>query len=84
MRTREEMATILYRYAKTQGASGDVSDDALNGYPDADAVSGWARDAVAWCIGEGLISGSDGGAIAPAGTATRAEIATVMMRYQNK
>ena len=82
--TREEMATILYRYAKTQGASSDVSDDTLDGYPDADAVSGWARDAVAWCIGEGLISGSDGGAIDPAGTATRAEIATVMMRYQNK
>lgn len=82
--TREEMAAILYRYAKTQGSSGEVSEDKLDGYPDASVVSDWARDAVAWCIGEGLISGSDGGAIDPAGTATRAEVATIMMRYQNK
>ena len=82
--TREEMAAILYRYAKTQGSSGEVSEDKLDSYPDAAVVSDWARDAVAWCIGEGLISGSDGGAIDPAGTATRAEVATIMMRYQNK
>lgn len=78
------MAAILYRYAKTQGSSGEVSQDKLDGYSDASVVSDWARDAVAWCIGEGLISGSDGGAIDPAGTATRAQVATIMMRYQNK
>lgn len=82
--TREEMAAIMYGYAKTQGEDVQTSGDPLAGYPDAGAVSAWARDAVSWCIAKGLISGSDGGAIDPAGTATRAQVATIMMRYQNK
>ncbi len=77
--TREQLATMLWRYAKDLGMDGTASDD-LDGFADGDAVSGYASDAVKWAVGAGLIQGKDGGRLDPAGDATRAEVAAVLER----
>ena len=80
--TREQLATILYRYAKQKGY--DVSKTAaLTGFSDADKVSGYAFDAMQWAVAEGLLQGSNG-KLDPQGSATRAEFATILMRFMQK
>lgn len=80
--TREQLTVILQRYAKLCGY--DVSQQAaLDSYADADAVSGWAQNAMRWALATGLIQGRSQTTLAPAGTATRAEVATILMRFQN-
>ena len=78
--SREQVATILHRYLGTPTGTGN-----LDAYPDADKVLGYARDAMAWAVGEGLIVGiaqGDGTSLLdPAGNANRAQIATILMRY---
>ena len=74
------MAAILYRYAKFAGLDVSASGD-LTAFPDGDSVSGWAKDSVSWAVAEGLLTGRDDGTLDPAGTATRAEIATILMRW---
>lgn len=77
--TRETLAVMLYRYAAYQGA--DVSGRAeLSAYSDSAKVSAWAKDAMAWAVKEGLITGSNG-KLNPAGTASRAELAVILMRF---
>lgn len=77
--TREQMAAILFRYAKYCKA--DTSGrDSLNAFPDASAVSDYAREAVAWTVAGGIIGGSDG-LLLPQGDATRAQVAAILMRY---
>ena len=78
--TREQMATILYRYAQYKGADVSASGD-LSGFVDSANVSSWATDAVKWAVGSGLINGVEGNALAPQGTSTRAQAATVLMRF---
>ena len=81
--TREQMVTILYRYAVSKGTAGDAKAD-LNSFPDAKQVSSYAKDAVAWAVARKIIQGSnvDGkDYLLPADTATRAQIATVLMRF---
>ena len=78
--TREQMAAMLYRYAQYKGYDVTGSAD-LSGYADADSVSGWAEYAVAWAVGAGLISGVGNNTLNPQGSATRAEIATILMRF---
>ena len=78
--TREQMALILYRYAQYKGYDTSAT-DALNGFADAGAVSGWAEDAVAWAVGAGLMEGKGGDVLDPAGTATRAEAAAILARF---
>lgn len=77
--TREQMAQFLYNYAKANGKdvskTGDVSQ-----FADASSVSGWAKEAMAWAVGEGYINGMDG-KLNPQGTATRAQVATVLTRF---
>ena len=75
--TREETATILYRY---NGAE-PVEEDFLQDFADGDKVSGYAKEAMNWAIATGLITGMEDGTLAPRGTATRAQIATILMRY---
>ena len=78
--TREQMAVMLYRYAQYKGY--DVSGAAdLSGYADADSVSDWAGQAVAWAVDAGLIGGVGGSRLNPGGSASRAEIATLLMRF---
>jgi len=77
--TREQLATMLYRYAQYKKA--DVSANAsLSNYGDAATVSGWAASAMQWAVGSGIINGIDGN-LAPVNHATRAQVATMLMRY---
>ena len=78
--TREQLAAILYRYASYKGY--DVSKSAdLSAYTDADSVSSYAKDAMAWANAEGLITGVTATTLNPTGTATRAQVATILMRF---
>lgn len=80
--TREQLATILYRYAKQKGY--DVSRSAaLTAFSDADKVSGYAAEAMQWAVAEGLLQGSNG-KLNPQGSATRAQVATILMRFMQK
>lgn len=80
--TREQLATILYRYAKQKGY--DVSKSAaLTAFSDADKVSGYASEAMQWAVAEGLLQGSNG-KLDPQGSATRAQVATILMRFMEK
>ena len=77
---RQDLAVILYNYAKTAGY--DVSATAeLDSFPDAGEVADYAVDAMRWAVGSGLIVGMDDGTLAPRGTTTRAQVATVMTRF---
>ena len=80
--TREEFATIMYRYTKFKNIECDTTAD-LSAYPDGGEVSAWAKDAMAWAVGEGLISGKPGGLLAPQDSITRAEVAVIVYRYNN-
>ncbi|MBE6945702.1 MAG: hypothetical protein E7459_06405 [Ruminococcaceae bacterium] len=75
--TREQIATILYRYAGAE----EVEEDALADFADADKVNNYAVDAMNWAVSVGLINGMDDATLAPQGNATRAQIATILMRY---
>ena len=78
--TREQLAVILYRFAQKMGL--DVSKSAnLSGYTDADSISDWALDAMKWANANGLINGRTTTTLEPGGTATRAEAATILMRF---
>ena len=74
--TREQLVTMLYRYAGTPEPTGS-----LDGFNDKDAVSDYAADALCWAVDEGLLTGKGGGWLDPAGTATRAEMAAILMRF---
>ena len=73
--TREQLVTMLYRYAGSPRVYGT-----LTGYTDCDKVSDWAVDAMIWATDTGLIQGM-GGKLNPQGTATRAQLATMLMRF---
>ena len=78
--TREQLAAIFFRYAKAEAPEADV----LSGYPDAEAISTYARDAMAWAVSTGLVTGSkeaDGTYLAPQGLAAREQAAAILMRY---
>lgn len=77
--TREQMATILYRYAQWKGIETEKRAD-LGGFPDANRVSSWALDAMRWAVAEGIIGGSDG-KLLPEGSATRAQVAAILTRF---
>ena len=77
--TREQMATILYRYAKSSGIDTSNRTD-LRSFPDAERISGYAKEAMQWAVAEGLINGSDG-KLLPQGNATRAQVAAILMRF---
>lgn len=78
--TREQLVTILYRYCilknKLKGQGADLS-----GYQDADQVGQWARDAMSWAVGAGLLKGTTPTTLDPKGGATRAQVAVILMRY---
>ena len=77
--TREQLAAIFYRYADYKGCDMTARGD-LSGYTDADQISPYAMDAMAWASGEGLFTGTSATTLDPAGTTTRAQAATVLMR----
>ena len=81
--TREQLAAMLYRYAKMKGYDVSASAD-ISGYTDASSVSGWATDAMRWAVSAGLINGRTATTLAPQGNATRAEVASILMRFMQK
>lgn len=76
--TREQLAAILYRYARYKGLDTSVKGD-LGRFPDAPSVSLYAADAMSWAVGAGLIAGLDG-ALQPRGQAGRAQAAVILQR----
>ncbi|WP_337504395.1 S-layer homology domain-containing protein, partial [Anaerotignum lactatifermentans] len=78
--TREQMVAMLYNYAKYRGYDVTASAD-LSAFADTASVSAWAQPAMQWAVAEGYISGMGDSQLAPQGTATRAEIASVIMRF---
>ena len=82
--TREQLATMLYRYAEY--FKYDVTEKAdLSKYPDSGKVSSWAKEAMEWAVGSGIVQGKDGGKyLDPQGNASRAECATMVMRFMEK
>jgi len=78
--TRAQLAVILYRYAAYLGYDTETSGD-LSVYTDGDSTSDWAADAVAWAVGAGIITGTSDTTVAPNGTASRAQGATMLQRF---
>ena len=77
--TREQLATMLYRYCGSPAVSGSLS-----GYADGSSVSDWAEDAMLWAIEQGLIEGVGDNKLAPAADTTRAQLAQILMRFDKK
>ena len=72
--TREQLVVMLWRMLGKPPVTGDMS-----GFSDADQISPWAKDAMSWAVGIGVLNGDDTGALNPGGQATRAEVAQIMM-----
>ncbi len=79
--TREEVADILYRYSISQDMDVAVASNTLGAFTDADSISASMVDALSWAVDQGIVTGITDTTIVPNGTATRAQIATMMMRY---
>lgn len=83
--TRAQLAVILYNYTKQFAPESLTETGSLTGFPDADSVPSWARTAMAWAVGNGLISGVGENGVSylrPEGCATRAQVATILMNYE--
>ena len=78
--TREQMAAILYRYAQYKGYDVSAKGD-LTAFTDGNTVSDWAKDAMSWAVGTALFNGKGDGILDPTTTATRAEVAKILMTY---
>ena len=78
--TREQLVTILYRYAESKSYDVSASAD-LAGYPDGEEIQAYAREAMAWAVAENIIRGMEDDTLKPAGNASRAQIATILMRF---
>lgn len=74
--TREQLAAMLWRYAGSPEAGGDLS-----AFADGDDTSDWAQQAMSWAVAQGLITGVDSDRLDPRGPATRAQTATILMRF---
>ena len=80
--TREQLAAILYRYAKANGADISVGEDTnLLSYKDFQSVGQYAVPALQWAVGSGLIGGTTNAMLSPKGTATRAQAAVILVRF---
>ena len=80
--TREQLATMLWRYAKARGWSVSVGEDTnILSYKDFDQISEWAIPAIQWAAGSGIVQGKGGGILDPQGQATRAQAAAMFQRF---
>lgn len=79
--SREQLATILYRYAQYKGYDVSVGGMSLNEYTDASQISAYATTAMQWANENGLITGVTSTTLEPQGSATRAQVATILMRF---
>lgn len=78
--TREQMAVILYRYAKLKGYDVSVPTDTTN-FTDSDKISPWATTSINWMVANGMLNGKLNNTLDPTGNATRAEVATIFHRF---
>ena len=78
--TREQFAVMLYKYARFKGCDLTATGD-LTQFPDAGSISSWAETALSWANGKGLINGNEDGTLAPGGTATRAQAASILAQF---
>ncbi len=74
--TREQLATILWRYAGSPTSAGS-----LDSFTDGDATDTWAVEALCWAVDNKIVTGKGNGVLDPQGKATRAEVAAMLMRY---
>ena len=79
--TREQLATMLYSYAKLKGMDPIPNGMALSKFSDADSISTWASEAVSWAAYSGIISGRSNGTVDPQAGATRAEMAVMLQQF---
>lgn len=80
--TRQEVVTILFRYSGGQSGAELMFASAYESqYSDSGEIAAWAKNAVYWAIYNGVINGTDGHTVSPAGTATRAQVAAILVRY---
>ena len=79
--TREQAVTMLYNYANAQGYDTTQGGMAAQEYPDFASVSSWASEAVTWAVNTGVLTGTNAGTLNPQGSATRAELATMLVRF---
>lgn len=79
--TREQLAAVLYRYAKTQGGDFTGNPSLSPNFSDVSSTSAWAYEAVAWCAMNGILNCYSDGTLRPKGQATRAEAAAMLIRY---
>lgn len=78
--SRQQMVTMLYRYAQMKGYKTDGGKD-LGAYPDAASVASYAQDAMSWAVGNGIVTGDSSGRLNPAGAASRAHFAAFLHRF---
>ena len=78
--TRQQLVTLLYRYAEMMGYSVEGKAD-LSAYPDVASVSGYAAAPMAWAVGNNVVSGSNEGYLNPGVTASRAQFAVILWRF---
>ncbi len=81
--SRQELVTMLYRYAQKQGLNAALSEDALAAYPDASDTASWALAAMRWACTQGILRGDDEGRLNPAASATRAQALTMLLNFMN-
>lgn len=79
--TREQIVAMLYRYQKNYLEEATAGKGDLSAFADSDSISSWARDAMTWAVGEGLVTGRAGGVLDPTGSATRSEVAVMVTRF---
>ena len=79
--TREQLVTMLYRYQKAMEGSVSQKGD-LSAFRDDDEISAYALDAMTWAVGAGVIQGRPGNQVAPTGLTTRAELCTILVRFE--
>lgn len=79
--TREQFASMLYRYAENAGEGITVDTSELNKFIDTINIASYALEPLAWAVENGIVSGTSSDTISPAGNATRAQVATMLMRY---
>jgi len=81
--TREQMAALMYRYELWLGTQMNLDASVAQAFPDYDKVATWAQESVQWAVANKVINGSDG-KLMPQNTATRAQVAQIMMNYKQR
>ena len=79
--TREQLAVMLYRFAKFLGMDTSADASTLDSFADKDSVHDWATDAMTWCVSNGIIKGTSDDVLSPANLATRAQVAVMLDRF---